>query len=92
MPKKVKTIPSFNSEDAERDFWSKVDALDYFDTQKAVSIDLSELKPSTESISIRLPSSMLRRIKQMAHAKDVPYQSLMKMYLSKQLDLELRDR
>lgn len=88
--KKIKSIPRFKNEDEERDFWATHDATDYFDYFKPVELDLSELKPSTESISIRLPSYLLARIKELANARDVPYQSLMKIFLSEKVNELLR--
>lgn len=88
--KQIKPIPKFKSEDEEREFWTTHDATDYFDMSKPVEMDLSKLKPSTESISLRLPSFLLMRIKQLANKKDVPYQSLMKVYLSERVEQELR--
>ncbi len=87
--KKVKLIPKFKNEDEERDFWDKVDTTEYFDMENPIDMDLSQLKPSTESISLRLPSYMLKRIKEIANARDVPYQSLMKMFLAQQIKKEL---
>ena len=89
MKKKLKPIPAFKDEDQERDFWATADTSEYFDWSKPVELDLSELKPSTESISLRLPSFLLARIKQMANAKDVPYQSLMKIFLADRVKQEL---
>jgi predicted DNA binding CopG/RHH family protein len=83
-------LPQFKSEDEERDFWATHDLTDYLDQFEPVELDLSHLKPSTEAISIRLPSHLLARIKQLANKKDVPYQSLMKMYLSRQVEQELQ--
>jgi len=88
--KKIKPIPKFASEDEERDFWATVDTTEYADTDHPIELDLSKLKPSTESISLRLPSFLLMRIKELANSKDVPYQSLMKVYLSERVDKELR--
>ena len=83
MPKKrLKEIPKFKNEDEERDFWAKADSSKYFDWDNPIELDLSRLKPSTESISLRLPSSLLARIREIANKKDVPYQSLMKIFLS----------
>ena len=87
---KLKTIPKFKSEDEERQFWAKADTTEYFDTSKPVELDLSGLKPSTESISLRLPQYLLARIKVIANSKDVPYQSLMKMFLAERVDRELK--
>ena len=90
MKKKIESIPRFKNEDEERDFWATHDSTDYFDYFKPVEFDLSELKFSTESISIRLPSFLLARIKELANKKDVPYQSLMKIYLSEKVNEELK--
>lgn len=90
MKKNLKPIPVFKNEDEERDFWATADTSEYFDWSKPVEMDLSELKPSKESISLRLPSFLLARIKQLANAKDVPYQSLMKIFLAEKVKEELR--
>lgn len=66
---KLKPIPKFKSEDEERDFWATHDLTDFMDNFKPVELDLSELKPSTESISLRLPSFLLARIKELANKK-----------------------
>lgn len=87
--KKIKLIPRFKNEDEERDFWATHDFTDYMHNFKRVDLDLSNLKPSTESISLRLPSFLLARIKEMANKKDVPYQSLMKIFLSEKVNQEL---
>lgn len=89
MKKKLKPTPVFKNEDEERDFWATVDTSEYFDWSKPVELDLSKLKPSTQSISLRLPSFLLARIKQLANKKDVPYQSLMKIFLSERVSREL---
>ena len=82
MKKKLKVIPNFKNEDQERNFWASHDTTEYFDTDKPIELDLSRLKPSTESISLRLPAYLLARIKQIANFKDVPYQSLIKVFLA----------
>ena len=87
---KLKQIPTFKNEDEERDFWATADSSEYFDWNKAKKVVFPNLKPTTESISLRLPSFLLARIKQLANKKDVPYQSLMKMFLSEKVDQELR--
>ena len=87
--KNIKNIPKFKSEDQERDFWSKNDSVDYIDWSKADKAIFPNLKPTTESISLRLPSFLLTRIKQLANEKDVPYQSLMKVFLSERVKKEL---
>lgn len=88
--KRLKSIPKFKNEDEERDFWAKADSSEYFDWDNPIELDLSKLKPSTESISLRLPGYLLRRIKELANAKDVPYQSLMKIFLAERVEKELR--
>ena len=87
--KNIKKIPVFKNESEEQKFWSGHDSTEYVDWSKAEEVIFSNLKSSTESISLRLPSSLLARIKQLANAKDVPYQSLMKMYLSEKVKKEL---
>ena len=82
MRKKLKPIPKFRDEDEERDFWATADSSEYFDWSKAERVIFPNLKSSTESISLRLPSFLLARIKELANKKDVPYQSLMKVFLS----------
>lgn len=91
MKKRINKIPSFKNEDEERDFWATHDFTDYVDQFKPVVLDLSKLKPSTESISLRLPSFLLARIKEIANSRDVPYQSLMKIFLAERVKKELRN-
>jgi len=86
--KNIKPIPKFKNEDEERDFWDTHDATDYFDTSDEVKLDLSQLKPSTRPITIRLPESLLAALKIMANKRDVPYQSLMKMMLAEKVKQE----
>lgn len=88
--KKLNLIPHFKNEDEERDFWATHDLTDYMNNFKRVELDLSNLKPSTESISLRLPSYLLARIKEIANKKDVPYQSLMKIFISERINQELK--
>ena len=88
--KKLKQIPNFNNEDEEREFWAKADSSEYFDWSKNEEMIFPNLKPSTESISLRLPSYLLARIKEIANKKDIPYQSLMKMFLSERMNQELK--
>jgi len=87
---KIRPIPKFKNEDEERNFWATAEATDYFDLAHPVELDLSKLKPSTESISLRLPSFLLARIREIANARDVPYQSLMKIFLAERVERELR--
>lgn len=82
MSKKLKPIPKFKSEDEERDFWANHSALDYFDVDNAiVNPVFPNLKPSSKTISLRLPESLLDRIKQEANKRDLPYQSYLKSKL-----------
>ncbi len=90
MNQKIKLIPKFHNEDEEREFWATHDTSEYFDTNKPIELDLSELQPSTETISLRLPQWLLARIKQLASTKDVPYQSLMKIFLAERVEKELK--
>jgi len=88
MMKKDKTIPEFKNEDEERKFWATYSPLDYFDTKDFKRASFPKLKPSLKSISIRLPEGMLAELKTLVNKKDVPYQSLAKMYLARQISLE----
>lgn len=90
MKKKFKPIPKFASEDEERDFWATADTTEYFDFSKAEEVIFPNLKPSTETISLRLPQFLLARIKQLANFKDVPYQSLIKIFLAERVQQELK--
>jgi len=87
--KNIKSIPKFENENKEREFWAKNDSTEYIDWSKADKAIFPNLKLTTESISLRLPSSLLVRIKQLANEKDVPYQSLMKVFLSERVKREL---
>lgn len=83
-------IPSFKNEDEERDFWAIHSAVDYFDFSHQVKMDVSHLKLSTKPMTIRLPSSMLSDLRMIANKRDVPYQSLMKIFLAERIDQERR--
>ena len=85
-----KKIPKFNSEAEERLFWQKNDSTDYIDWTDAEEVVFSRLKPTTKTISIRLPESMIEDLKLLANKRDVPYQSLLKIFLSERIDSELR--
>jgi predicted DNA binding CopG/RHH family protein len=87
-----KKIPKFESEDQERDFWSSHDSTEYIDWGKAKRISFPNLKPSTKTISIRLPESMLNELKMLANKRDVPYQSLLKVFLAERIKEELRSK
>jgi predicted DNA binding CopG/RHH family protein len=87
--KNLKKIPNFKSTEEEAEFWDTHDSTEYVDWSKSEKTIFPNLKFSTESISIRLPSPLLARIKELANEKDVPYQSLMKVYLSERIEEEL---
>jgi len=83
------TIPSFASENEEREFWSKTESTEYIDWSQSKKIVLPNLKPSTKKISLRLPEIMIDELKLLANKRDVPYQSLLKIFLSEKIDQEL---
>jgi predicted DNA binding CopG/RHH family protein len=85
MNKRLKVPPKFPSEAAERAFWEKNDSAAYLDWRKAQLTVLPNLKPSTQTISLRLPLHLLDSIKTAANARDVPYQSLIKVWLQEKL-------
>ncbi len=89
-PSNKKNIPSFKNEDEERDFWAKADTSDYFDFSKGERTIFTNLKPSRESISLRLPSPLLSQIKLLASKRDVPYQSLIKTYLAESVSRDFK--
>jgi predicted DNA binding CopG/RHH family protein len=91
-PTKRPAVPKFASEAEERRFWESHDVTGYFDWTRAVQPRFPELKPSTASISIRLPVGMLDELKALANARDVPYQSLMKVFLADRLVRERQVR
>jgi len=84
-----KKIPPFKNEKEERAFWAQADASEYIDWSKAKKVTFPNLKPSTKTISLRLPEFILDEIKLLAHKRDVPYQSLIKMFLKDRIDEEL---
>lgn len=87
--KKLKKLPKFKNEDEERNFWATHNSTEYVDWSKAKWVIFPNLKPSTETISLRLPAWLLARVKQLANKQDVPYQSLMKTYLNDRVEKEL---
>lgn len=89
--KKLKSIPRFRSEDEEREFWATHDSTEYFDWSRAVRVVFPNLQPSTQTISLRLPEGLLADLKVLANRLDVPYQSLMKVYLAERVMRELRE-
>lgn len=92
MPRKTskKKIPKFRSEKQEREFWDSADSAQYIDWSKAEPVTLSSLKPSTKTISLRLPESLIEELKRLANKRDVPYQTLLKIFLAERVQQELR--
>jgi predicted DNA binding CopG/RHH family protein len=88
----TKKIPKFKNEDEEREFWYNHDVTDYFDTKNSQKVIFSKLKPSTKTISIRLPETMLDSIKVLANKRDIPYQSLIKAFLQEKIDREFHHK
>ena len=84
MRKELK-LPKFKNEDEEREFWTKIDLSDYFGLSDFERVSFPNLKPTTRSISIRLPEYLLNRIKEKANEINIPYQSLIKTYIKKAL-------
>lgn len=82
MPRKTERVPSFASEADERAWWETHDSADHVDWSKAKRARFPNLKPSTTAISLRLPVALLERIKVEANKRDVPYQSLIKIWLA----------
>ena len=87
-----KSIPKFKNEEEERNFWSEQDSSEYLNWKSAERVLFPNLKPSTKSISLRLPESLLNALRQMANERDVPYQSLIKMILQERIERDLRSR
>ena len=85
MNKQLKSVPKFANEAEERAFWEKHDTSDYVDWTKAKRVALPDLKPTTKTISLRLPQHLLDSIKTAANARDVPYQSLIKVWLQEKV-------
>ncbi len=88
--KNYKKVPKFKNEDEEREFWATHDTTEYFDLSKAVRVSFPNLKPTTVLTSIRLPAWLLDSLKGIANKRDVPTQSLMKIYLAEKVEEELR--
>jgi predicted DNA binding CopG/RHH family protein len=86
-----KAIPEFENEDEEREFWAEHDSADYLDWGKAERVIFPNLKPSTKTISLRMSESMLNELRLLANKRDVPYQSLIKVFLQERIDRELYD-
>ena len=95
MKKKIKKAPNFRNQNDEREFWNTHDTTDYFDFSKSNRVEI-EFDPAVEapvrSISLRLPREMLNELKVLANKKDIPYQSLIKVYLAEKIAEERRSR
>ena len=90
-PKRVvKRIPTFKTEDAEREFWATADSTEYVDWSTAKAVRFPHLRPSSTAISVRLPDTLLTELKLLANERDVPYQSLLKVYLADRIAVERR--
>jgi predicted DNA binding CopG/RHH family protein len=86
----LKKIPRFENEDEERAFWADHDSAEYVNWRGANDVRLPKLKPTTRTISIRLPETMLDHLRILANKRDVPYQSLLKIYFAERIEEELR--
>ena len=90
MKKNLKEIPIHKNEDAEREFWAENDSTGFVNWDKAESVVLPKLKPTTRTVSLRISASMLDKIRLVANKRDVPYQSLIKSFLQERIDEELK--
>ena len=86
----MKDVPKFKNEEDERQFWAEHDSTEFVDWSKAKRGVFPNLRPSTKTISLRLPESMLEELKILANKNDVPYQSLVKVFLSERIESELQ--
>jgi predicted DNA binding CopG/RHH family protein len=86
--RKSEQVPKFETEDEEREFWAKHDVVDFFDWDHSVRGSFPALKPSTTTISLRLPKGLLEELKALANERDVPYQSLLKVFLAERIARE----
>jgi predicted DNA binding CopG/RHH family protein len=89
MKQNQKKIPTFTSEESEREFWSRADSTQYIDWSTADRPVLSKLRPTLRTISLRLPETMIAELKALANKRDVPYQSLLKVFLAERIHAEL---
>lgn len=87
-----KKIPSFVSEGNEREFWARTDSTAYIDWKQGKRVAFPTLKPTLRTISLRLPELLLNELKLLANKRDVPYQSLLKMFLAERIEQELRSK
>ncbi len=86
----LKPVPKFESEDEEREYWATHDSTEHIDWRQAKPVTFSRLKPSTRTISLRLPETLIENLKMLANKRDVPYQSLLKVFLAERVEEELR--
>lgn len=89
---KIKKIPEFKNEEEEIEFWSTHDSTEYLDYSKAKRALFPNLKPTTKTISIRLPQYLIEEIKMLANKRDIPYQSLLKIFLAERVNQELHSK
>ena len=89
--KKLRKLPKFRDEKEELAFWATHDSTDYVDYSKAKRVLFPNLKPSTRTISIRLPESLIEHLKVLANKRDIPYQSLLKMFLAEKVEEEFHE-
>ena len=87
-----KKAPISKSEEKEREFWANADSSEYVDWSRARRVILPNLKPSLKTISLRLPELMLAELKLLANKRDIPYQSLIKVFLAERLERELESQ
>lgn len=90
--KKLRPIPKFKNEEEEAKFWDTHDTTEYFDTTKPIRLIFPNLRPSTKIVTIRLPASLVANLKSLANKKDVPYQSLLKVFLAEKVRDEMQTR
>ena len=90
--KKPLKLPKFKNEDEERDFWAKIDLSEYLEPEDFKSVSFPNLKPTTRSVSIRIPEHLLYRVKEQANELNMPYQSLIKQYIAKGVVREQKER
>ena len=86
----LKKIPRFKSEDEEREFWATADSTEYIEWGKARHVAFPDLKPTLKTISLRLPALMIEELKLLANKRDVPYQSLLKIFLAERIEKEIK--
>jgi predicted DNA binding CopG/RHH family protein len=90
VKQRMRKIPKFRNEDQERDFWASHDSSEFVEWRQVKRVKLPNLRPTTRTISIRLPESMIERLKVLANKRDIPYQSLLKMFVADKIEEELR--